>query len=121
MKNEPYTAVAGNVMHYGVTTGDGELSLALPVEATRVELWIAGQERTLALGDLNPIDDTPDDGISGIQGRLLGLGFDPGPLDGKIGPRTRAAIVAFQRHFKLKVTGEADPDSRARLKKEHRA
>lgn len=32
-----------------------------------------------------------------IQARLKELGFDPGPVDGIIGPKTEAAIVAFKR------------------------
>jgi putative peptidoglycan binding protein/LysM domain-containing protein len=118
IKNEPYTAVAGKVMFYGVTTGDGEISVDLPATAGSLAIWIACEERTLTLGALNPMEDVPDDGISGVQGRLLGLGFDPGPLDGEIGPLTSAAIVAFQRHYGIKVTGEPDSTTRARLKKE---
>jgi hypothetical protein len=121
LKGEPYTANCDDVMYYGTTTGDGDLTLDLPIQATRVSLWIACQERELRLGELNPIDDALDDGVSGVQGRLWGLGFDPGALDGELGPRTRAAIVAFQRHFKLKITGEADADTIARLKKEYGA
>lgn len=121
LKKEHWIATAGDDVYYGVTDGDGLLTLDLPLDATRVSIWIAGQERDLSLGALNPMEEAPDDGLSGAQGRLLGLGFDPGPLDGVMGPRTRSAIVAFQRHFKLKITGEADDATRARLKKEYRA
>jgi hypothetical protein len=38
--------------------------------------------------DLN----TPD----GVQAALVAIGYDPGPIDGKGGPRTRAALVQFQ-------------------------
>ena len=31
-----------------------------------------------------------------MQSRLVGLGYDPGPLDGVLGSRTRAAILAFR-------------------------
>jgi hypothetical protein len=119
--DEPFTAVVDDVMHYDTTDGDGVLSLDLPIDATTVEIWIAGQRRTLELGALNPIEDTPDEGVSGIQGRLRGLGFNPGPIDGKMGPRTRGALVAFQRHFGLKETGKIDDETKGRLKKEYRA
>lgn len=36
-----------------------------------------------------------------IQKRLKALGFDPGPLDGKPGPKTDAAIVAFKKSVGL--------------------
>jgi len=121
MKDEPYTAVADDVMFYGKTDGKGILELKLPYPSTSVEIWIAGLRRTLNLGELNPLDDAADEGISGVQGRLLGLGFDPGPIDGIAGPRTRAALIAFQRHFGLKRTGEMDGDTLNRLKTECRA
>lgn len=121
MRNERYIADVDGALYYGETSGDGTLSLALPVDATQVEIWIAGQSRTLRLGELNPIESTDDEGVSGIQGRLLGLGFNPGPIDGKMGPRTRAALLAFQRHYQLKESGAADAATVARLKKEYRA
>lgn len=120
MKDEPCTAIAEDMMFYSMTDGKGILKLEIPYWATSVKIWIAGLERTLNLGEMNPVDDAPDEGVSGVQGRLLGLGFDPGPLDGKVGPRTRAALIAFQRHFDLKRTGEIDQDTSNRLKKEYR-
>jgi peptidoglycan hydrolase-like protein with peptidoglycan-binding domain len=33
--------------------------------------------------------------IRALQAALKGLGFDPGPVDGISGPRTRAAALAF--------------------------
>jgi tetratricopeptide (TPR) repeat protein len=43
--------------------------------------------------------------VLGIQQRLKALGWDPGPLDGAMGPRTRKAILAYQHRFGLKATG----------------
>lgn len=41
--------------------------------------------------------------------RILGvLGYDAGDADGQIGPRTRAAIEAFQRAYNLPLTQELD-------------
>lgn len=118
---ERYTAELDGNMVYGKTDGDGVLKLRLSGDTSVVEIWIAGQVRTLRIGELNPMDEALDDGVSGVQGRLLGLGFNPGPIDGDLGPRTRAALIAFQRHYKLQLTGEADDATRARLKKEYRA
>ncbi|PZQ18963.1 MAG: TIGR02594 family protein [Ancylobacter novellus] len=44
-----------------------------------------------------------------IQLRLKALGFDPGPLDGAWGPRTRAAVIAFQRSVNLVQDGIVGP------------
>lgn len=48
-----------------------------------------------------------------IQRQLAALGFDPGPIDGIIGPRTRAAIRAFQTSRGLLVDGIVGPQTRA--------
>lgn len=40
-----------------------------------------------------------------LQNRLKAYGFDPGDLDGKIGPDTIAAVKAYQKAHNLKVDG----------------
>lgn len=42
------------------------------------------------------------------QQRLSDAGFDPGPVDGLYGRRTRAGLEAFQRHAGIAVTGRVD-------------
>ena len=34
------------------------------------------------------------------QERLKALGYDPGPVDGQFGPRTKTAVVAFQKRYR---------------------
>lgn len=43
--------------------------------------------------------------LASTQTRLAELGFDPGPIDGIAGPKTKAAIRAFQRLNGLKGDG----------------
>lgn len=43
-----------------------------------------------------------------VQARLAREGYDPGPIDGVIGPQTRDAIAAFQSDHGLPVTGRID-------------
>lgn len=50
------------------------------------------------------VQSTPNPTVRSIQLSLAALGYDPGPADGFIGPRTTRAIEAFQR-----VTG-IEPD-----------
>ncbi len=48
--------------------------------------------------------------VSMIQRGLAKLGYDPGPADGNLGPKTRDAIRLFERDRKRAETGEATPD-----------
>lgn len=45
--------------------------------------------------------------VRAIQRLLADLGFDPGPADGDVGPRTRAAIEEYQYTLDLPVNGRA--------------
>lgn len=49
--------------------------------------------------------------VRDIQTRLKAAGFDPGPIDGVMGPRTRAAIRAFQQAKGLTVDGVVGPQT----------
>ncbi|MBI3181895.1 MAG: peptidoglycan-binding protein [Myxococcales bacterium] len=50
-----------------------------------------------------------------LQARLRALGFDPGPADGAFGPRTEAAVKAFQRRCGIAVDGVVGPQTWSRL------
>jgi hypothetical protein len=43
--------------------------------------------------------------VSRVQRQLTSLGFDAGVADGQLGPKTRAAIRAFEAHEGMPVTG----------------
>lgn len=53
--------------------------------------------------------------VRDIQKALKTKGFDPGPVDGVIGPRTREAIRAFQKSQNLEVDGIVGPKTLAKL------
>ncbi len=52
-----------------------------------------------------------------VQRALKRAGSDPGPVDGRKGPLTTAAIKAFQRDNNLPETGKADEATWAELKR----
>lgn len=47
--------------------------------------------------------------VCGIQGSLVKLGYNPGPVDGVFGRQTADAISAFEYNNQLPVTGQATP------------
>ena len=56
------------------------------------------------------------DRIRALQRALAGLGHDPGPVDGRIGPRTRAAVRAFQSASGLDADGRITRDLERRIR-----
>lgn len=103
----------------GRTDERGVLRTELPVEVEEAELEVGAWRFPLLIGHLNPLEDVTDDGLSGAQGRLANLGYDPGPADGAMGPRTAAALRAFQHAEGLDVTGALDGPTRERLRARH--
>lgn len=96
----------------------GRTILQLGIEAMRLE-----QQRVLRQRQQAPRQAAPAPQASGptaaeraeqrartreIQSALNALGYDAGPVDGITGPRTRAAIRAFEADAGLPVDGRAD-------------
>lgn len=55
--------------------------------------------------------------IASLQAGLHQLGYETGPIDGKVGPRTTAAIKAFQYAEHLQADGTLSPPTRAVLQR----
>ncbi len=66
-------------------------------EATWGKLTVFRENNLVVNNDLN---------MKLIQTALKKAGFDPGGADGKSGPRTKAAVLKFQKSFGLKADGK---------------
>ena len=55
------------------------------------------------------------DQVRGLQQALKDQGHDPGEIDGKMGPRTQAALRDYQQKQGLKATGQLDAETAAKL------
>lgn len=119
LANEPYKLLVDGIVHEGSTTGAGELEIPVEIRSRHGELQILGRKLALQLSSLNPIDETGDDGVTGMQSRLSNLGFDVGPIDGKLGPRSHMAVALFQAEEKLEINGVADDATRSKLTARH--
>ena len=75
----------------------------------------------LSVGIMNarPAPDSGDD-VREAQQTLLDIGYWPGPIDGILGSRTRAAIRQYQRDENLPVTGWLDADTARRVEEARR-
>lgn len=55
------------------------------------------------------------DDVLAVQARLTELGFDPGKTDGVYGPKSTAAVTAFQAAAGIEDDGIVGPVTRGRL------
>lgn len=53
--------------------------------------------------------------VRDLQNKLKAAGFNPGPIDGAFGPKTKAAVVAFQRAQGITVDGIVGPQTWGKL------
>ncbi|MBV8682788.1 MAG: peptidoglycan-binding protein [Caulobacteraceae bacterium] len=98
--------------HFVIRKYNNSLAYALAV-GMLADGFSGGPPLTTAWPHETPL--SLDDRLA-AQGALQRLGFDPGPLDGVIGARARAALRAWQKAQGLTADGYLTPDLIARLK-----
>ncbi|PIQ82541.1 MAG: hypothetical protein COV76_03140 [Candidatus Omnitrophica bacterium CG11_big_fil_rev_8_21_14_0_20_64_10] len=62
-------------------------------------------------------DSESPERIKQVQTALQKAGFSPGPADGRLGPRTRAAIKDFQMTHGLQADGKVGPKTWEKMAK----
>ncbi|MGH7769841.1 MAG: peptidoglycan-binding domain-containing protein [Candidatus Binatia bacterium] len=58
---------------------------------------------------------TSSEDVRRLQQSLRDKGFDPGPINGVMGPKTQQAVRAFQQRQGLNATGTLDAQTRTAL------
>ena len=103
LAGKKYKLVVGKTTHEKSTGGDGLLQHPVPpdLEEALLTVWPndADPDETytfaLKIGHLDPVKH-----ITGFQARLNNLGFYCGSEHDEIGPRTTAALRAFQEEYR---------------------
>ncbi len=129
-------ADAGNALGKDGLVTVGELKAYLGQEVSRLRLrynWpksITPQIRDLSASDgafffpipaafpedaPPPDPPTPPDPVAEVQQALIDLGYDPGPVDGVLSFKTRAALITFQGAEGLLQTGKIDEATLERI------
>ncbi len=58
--------------------------------------------------NMSAVPDIDSNKVRQVQNVLKAKGFDPGPLNGVVGEKTKEAVQKFQVRFGIKVTGTID-------------
>lgn len=122
LEGRKYRLVVEGLEKEGTLGADGLIEEEIPADARsgQLTLWLdddmtrPGFIWNLKLGNLDPVESN-----SGVQARLKNLGYDCGPVDGIVGPKTGAALKGFQSKFNLPVTGKVDDPTCAKLRELH--
>ncbi len=95
-----WLALAARQGHSEAERARAELELRLGIDRLYQErAWVEAFEPTTGA----ELPDPPS--VEFLQGRLNRLGFDPGPTDGTMGPRTVTALESYQTKRGLEPTG----------------
>jgi hypothetical protein len=117
---ERYVLTAGGQHTQGELDSDGWLRARVPADAHEaVVLLGVGSRRErheFGIGHLDPVDET-----RGVQQRLVNLGFPCGEEveTGEVGPKSQAALRAFQQKHGIETTGRIDEATKGRLREIH--
>ena len=104
--------LTGTVASVGVSARASELAWGVPgVRMVKNELTYAA-----AMGNGTRVTAKGSHAqVMGMQQALKDKGFDPGSVDGVMGPKTTSALRDYQKSENLTTTGRLDGDTRAKL------
>jgi peptidoglycan hydrolase-like protein with peptidoglycan-binding domain len=100
----------GALLGAGVGAAAGALTDSRDVDLGK-PLWRRGGEPRQAAAPASTSSVVKD-----VQASLAAAGYDPGPADGRMGAKTRAAIIRYQQEKGLAVDGMPSPQLLEHLK-----
>jgi hypothetical protein len=119
LDNCAYKLEVDEKVYKGTTGTDGLIQETLPADAHdgTLTFWLNAEAQggsfrwSLRLSHIDPVEC-----LTGVQARLNNLSFNAGPVDGIRGPKTEAAVRAFQKKYRLKLDGISGPITQKKLK-----
>lgn len=95
---------------------DWQASVGLPVTG-RIDSQVLAElaDAELAMAPPSAGERAPLNLVGEVQSALRAAGYNVGPVDGTMGPRTRDAIRAYQRRHAMPATGGMSPELLAAL------
>ena len=104
--------LTGAVPSIGASARASELARHVPgVRSVKNELTYDAAKR----GESRVSTSESHAQVMAMQQALKDKGFDPGAIDGALGPRTTSALKEYQKSENLEVTGKMDRDMAAKL------
>jgi hypothetical protein len=118
-----YTLTLDRLTFHGKTDGDGWIKRKIYPNSQfgTLQVWPNSDDQEtffkwdVKLGHLDPLDTT-----SGVKARLNNLGYDCGEVDSTEDDLYDQAVRQFQQDHNLTVDGIVGPQTRGKLKQEHR-
>ena len=108
--------LTGEVPSIAQSARASELARSVPgVRAVRNDLTYDDTNRTMNRSSRPAAMGASQQHVRMTQEALKDNGYDPGPIDGVMGPQTAAAIKEYQQKENLPVTGRADAETLGRL------
>ncbi len=95
-----------------------DITFSATVERSRPLIYLVEQIAGETAPPPESLATARKDLVRAVQLALEAVGFEPGTPDGRMGPRTRGAIEAYQRQHDLAVDGRATAELLAHLRAE---
>lgn len=104
-----HTACPGNALTQLLAASEPEIDTAAVLR------YLHFLSKQVAARPLSQSKRSTGDAVKVVQQRLEAHGHNPGPIDGIFGPKTGAAVTAFQREANLTIDGVVGPATWAAL------